>query len=139
MVLKPGSPETELGLHAKLTRRIIAAAYRVHGTLGCGFLEELYRKALIIELEADGLSVQREVPIEVYYRGLLIGRFRADLLVEGVVIVELKAIEALQPVHETQLVNYLRATEIELGLVVNFGPKLQFKRKILTNDREGRL
>jgi GxxExxY protein len=127
------------GLHAHLTRRVIGAAHDVYRALGSGFLEEVYRKALLVELEALGIAAQKQAPIEVRYRGVVVGQYWADILAEDVLILELKAVEALHQIHEVQLVNYLRATRIELGLLINFGPKLEIKRRILTNDRKPQL
>jgi GxxExxY protein len=126
----------ETGLHADLTRKIIAAMQRVHRVLGGGFLEKVYENALRIELEDMGLSVEQRRQIDVYYRGRLVGVYEADLIVEGLVIIELKAVEALVEAHEVQLVNYLRATRIEVGLLVNFGTRLDIRRRIFTNDRK---
>ena len=131
-----GGAGREPGLHAFLTGRIIGAAQRVHRELGSGFLEKVYQNALTIELEGMGLKAESGVGIQVYYRGQLVGAYEADLLVEGVVLIELKAVEALHEVHEVQLVNYLRATKIEVGLLVSFGPRLEVKRRIFTNDRK---
>ena len=127
---------TEAGLHSELTGKIIGAAQRVHRVLGCGFLEKVYENALTIELRASGLEVAVQMPIEVRYRGELVGVYQADLLVDGLVILELKAVDQLADIHEVQLVNYLRATNIEVGLLINFGPKLEIKRRIFTNDRK---
>lgn len=96
----------------------------------------MYENALAVELRSLGLTVEQQVPVHVYYQGVLVGRFDADLLVEGVVIVELKAIEVLAKIHEVQLVNYLRATRIEVGLLLNFGAKFEVCRRIFTNDRK---
>ncbi len=126
------------GLHADLTHKIIGAAKRVYRVLGQGFLEKVYQNALVVELRRMGLSAETSVPIEVYYLGELVGVYEADVLVEAAVIVELKAIEALAIIHEVQLVNYLRATRIEVGLLFNFGPELQIRRRIFTNDRKGK-
>jgi GxxExxY protein len=124
------------GLHAELTYEIIGACYRVHKTLGFGFLEKVYENALAIELREMGFEVVQQAPINVYYRGRLVGVYEADLLVNGVVIVEIKAVDALVDAHEVQLVNYLRATQIEVGLLVNFSRKVVTRRRILTNDRK---
>jgi GxxExxY protein len=114
----------------QLTERIIGCAMRVHSTLGPGFLESVYQKSLAHELRKTGLRVDCETPIQVRYDGVLVGDFSAGMLVESLVLLENKAVLALTPVHEVQLVNYLMATSIELGLLLNFGTeKLQFKRK----------
>ena len=127
----------EDGLHADLTGLIIGAAKRVYRVLGTGFLEKVYQNALVLELRELGLMVTSSAPISVYYQGELVGEYFADLLVEGKVILELKAVEELAQIHEVQLVNYLRATRVEVGLLINFGPKLDVRRKIFTNDRKG--
>ena len=124
------------GLHADLTYEIIGAAYRVHKALGTGFLEKVYENALAIELKEAGFEVTQQTPIEVLYRGQVVGVFYADLLVNGLVIVEIKAVELLGVSHEVQLVNYLRATQIEVGLLINFGQKVVTRRRVLTNDRK---
>lgn len=125
-------------LHGELTYRIIGAIRRVYATLGPGFLEKVYRNALVLELQAEGLVVQAEAPIHVRYRGEVVGFYEADILVESLIILELKAVEQLHEIHEIQLVNYLRATSVEVGLLVNFGPKLAIERRILTNDVKAR-
>ena len=120
-----------------LTRQIIGAFFRVYNRLGYGFLEKVYERALAIELRERGLRVACQNPVKVFYGGRMVGDYFADLVVEDSVIVELKAAEALHPAHEAQLVNYLRATEIEVGLLLNFGTKPQFSRKLFTNDKKG--
>ena len=123
-------------LHKDLTEKIIKAFYKVYNTLGYGFLEKVYQKALIVELREVGLKCDEEVPIKVYYEGINVGDYRADIIVEESVIIENKAIESIVEEHEFQLINYLKATDIEIGLLLNFGKKPQFKRKIYTNDRK---
>ena len=116
----------------ELTQKIIGCAMKVHSTLGPGFLESVYQKALAHELGKAGLQVETEKPIAVTYDGVPVGDFSADLLVEKV-IVELKANHSLAPINEVQLVNYLTATGIEVGLLLNFGgDRLEFKRKTRT-------
>ena len=129
-------PASVIKLHADITQQIMDAASRVHQALGSGFLEKVYENALAIELEEAGLSVQRQVAIDVRYRGRNVGSFIADLLVAQCVIVEIKALDGLSPVPEVQLVNYLRATPVEVGLLINFGHRLAIKRRIFTNDRK---
>ena len=123
-------------LHEEITGAIIKAFYTVYNTLGYGFLEKVYENALVHELIKLGLKVGQQMPIKVYYAGQLVGEYFADLVVEGCVIVEIKAAEGLRPEHAAQLLNYLKATEIEVGLLLNFGPKPEFTRKIFTNDRK---
>ena len=116
-------------LYSELTERIIGCAFDVSNELGAGFLEAVYESALAIALEDRGIAVQRQAPIEVYFRGRSVGVFYADLLVAGKVIVELKAVPKAAPQHEAQIINYLAATGIEVGMLINFGnPKLQYRR-----------
>ena len=119
--------------HKKLTERIIGCAMSVHRLLGPGFLESVYRNALAHELRKAGLDVAYEHAIAVKCDGMVVGNFSADMLVEGTVLIENKAVQALAPAHEVQLVNYLTATGIEIGLLLNFGSnRLEFKRKTRT-------
>jgi len=108
---------------------IIGCAYKVHNTLGSGYLEKVYENALRIELKKNGFAVEQQFPIPVFYDGEIVGDFFADLLVDGNLIIELKAVENLHPRHEAQLVNYLTATNIDTGLLINFGNSVQVKRK----------
>ena len=115
----------------QLTNKIIGCAYTVHNTLGYGFLEKVYENALCIELSREGLSVKQKYPIEVYYDDVIVGEYIADLLVEEKVLIELKAVQNLCKEHEVQLVNYLVATGINIGLLINFGSKsVQIKRRL---------
>jgi len=123
--------------HTDTTELIIQAFYTVYNTLGYGFLEKLYRNALTIELRKLGLDVIQEARIAVYYNGEVIGEYFADLLVAGAVIVELKAVRRLAEEHEAQLLNYLKATPYEVGLLLNFGPRPEIKRKAFDNSRKG--
>lgn len=120
--------------HSQITDKIIGAAYRVFGVLGYGFLEKVYENALCHELSKMGLTVHQQAPINVYYDNLLVGDYFGDIIVEDKVIVELKAVSSIDPIHEVQLVNYLKATGIEVGLLINFGSKLTFKRRVLTKE-----
>jgi GxxExxY protein len=122
--------------HAQLTKTIIAAYYTVYNTLGYGFLEKVYRNALAIEIDSSGFEVLCEAPIEISYRDQPIGHYFADLLVEGKVIIELKTVDRLLPEHEAQLLNYLKATPYEIGLLLNFGPKPEIRRKAFDNTRK---
>ncbi len=115
-----------------LTEKIIGCAYAAHNVLGPGFLEKVYENALRIELEEAGISVRQQHPIPVQYRGRVVGDFFADLLVEGRVVIELKAVQNISKEHEVQLVNYLTATGIDDGLLINFGPSILVKRKFRT-------
>ncbi len=122
--------------HADLTEKIIAAFYAVYNTLGSGFLEKVYRNALALELGKRGLDVQIEVPVRVFYGDVAVGEYFADLVVQELVIVELKAVEKLLAEHEAQLVRYLRATEFEVGLLLNFGPEPAVRRKIYDAEKK---
>jgi len=121
-------------LHSELSGQVLKAFYKVYNTLGYGFLEKVYQNSMLIELRSMAIKCSSEIPIKVYYENQLVGNFCADILVEGIVIVELKAIERIAPEHEVQLVNYLKATEIEVGLLLNFGPKPQNIRRVLTKE-----
>ena len=123
-------------LHNEITDLIIKTYYEVYNELGYGFLERVYQNAMLLELRNNGLNVQSQKMIKVYYKGLLVGDYFADIIVENVVILELKASEILVYENELQLLNYLRATDIEVGLLLNFGKKAEFRRKIFTNDRK---
>ncbi len=116
--------------HTDLTEKIIKAADRVHNTLGFGFLEKIYQNAMMIELSKMGLKALSEEPITVYYESEIIGEYFADIVVEDKIILELKAVKQLSKIHEVQLVNYLKATGIEVGLLINFGHSVQIKRKV---------
>ena len=118
-------------LHKDITHSIIGAAYKVYNTLGSGFLEKVYENALCMEIELMGLEVERQAPIKVLYKGKVVGEYFADLLVEKNIIVELKAVTELNRTHEVQLVNYLRATGLRVGLLINFGDKILIRRKVL--------
>jgi GxxExxY protein len=126
--------ESVMGLttqHEGLTRQIIGCAYKVYNTMGFGFLESVYEKCMAIELAKLGLRAKVQAPISVLYEGQVVGEFFADLWVEDAVIVELKSVRAIATVHETQLVNYLKATHTDVGLVINFGEgKVEVKRKV---------
>ena len=122
--------------YEEITEKIIQAFYKVYNTLGYGFLERVYLNALFIELVAMGYKVEKEKKILVYYFGKVVGDYNADLIVEEVIAVELKATEALTEDNEHQLINYLKATNIEVGLLLNFGRKPQVKRKIFDNDKK---
>lgn len=125
-------------IEEELTSRIIKAFYKVYNSLGHGFIENIYHNAMLLELVADGLSVETEKPIAVYYEGKVVGTFSADIVVEGKIILELKAKDAIHSSHEAQLINYLRATDIEIGLLLNFGKSPQFKRKYFSNKNKRR-
>ncbi|MBM4166881.1 MAG: GxxExxY protein [Ignavibacteria bacterium] len=121
-------------LHKDITDKILQAFFKVYNTLGYGFLEKVYENAMFIELCAMGLHIEKQKQIKVYYNNNIVGDYVADLIANNCVIIELKAAENIAEEHEFQLINYLRATEIEVGLLLNFGKTPQFKRKIFTND-----
>jgi GxxExxY protein len=112
-----------------LTELIIGCAFKVHNTLGSGFLEKVYENALRIELTKHGLSVKQQQPITVYYEGEAVGDFFADLIINGCIILELKATEKILPIHEVQLVTYLNGTGFDIGLLLNFGASVTIKKK----------
>jgi GxxExxY protein len=117
----------------ELSGRVIGAAMTVHSVLGPGFTEAVYQNALALEMALKGIPFEREVKLEVRYRGEVVGQYRADLLVAGVLILELKAVQAILPEHEVQVVNYLAATGLEQALLLNFGTRgLQIKKKFRT-------
>ncbi len=119
--------------YQELTDRIICCFYNVYNGLGYGFLEKVYEKSLLIELAQCGVSAEPQAEIEVSYSGLLVGHYFADLVIENKVIVEIKAAKTILPQHEAQLLNYLKATDIEVDLLLNFGPRPEVKRKVLDN------
>ena len=122
--------------HSELTDRIIGVFYDVYNELGYGFLESVYEECLVIALRESNLNVSRQVPVPVWFRGHRIGEFKADVLVESAVLLELKSARALESAHEAQLLHYLKSTEIELGLLLNFGIRPQFRRLVFDNDRK---
>jgi GxxExxY protein len=122
--------------HRELTEKIIGVFYEVYNELGHGFLESVYEKAFEIALTSKGVAVLRQIEVPVWFRGKQVGDFTADVLVEKCVLLEIKAGRALHPAHEAQLLNYLRATEIEVGLLFSFGLKPEFKRMAYDNVRK---
>ena len=122
--------------HGELTDQIIKTFFEVYNGLGYGFLEKVYENALANRLRRMGLEVTQQVGICVYFEGAIVGEYFADLLVENKVILELKAAEAIDPAHKAQLRNYLRATDCEVGLVLNFGPRPTFIRQVMDNSRK---
>ena len=123
-------------MHYELTQKVIAVFYEVYNELGHGFLESVYHKSLALALNEKGLTVQTPIDIPVFFRGHQVGCFEGDILVEKCVLLELKAARTLDSSHKAQLLNYLRATEIEIGLLLNFGVKPEFKRLIYDNLRK---
>lgn len=120
-------------LHSEITGLILKAFFNVYNKLGYGFLEKVYENAMLIELKKLGLECQKQVPIEVFYENQNAGQYFADIIMNNCIIVELKAAETIIEEHEAQLTNYLRATEIEVGLLLNFGSDPQFKRKVFSS------
>jgi GxxExxY protein len=127
------------GQHSEITELIIKAFFIVHKALGYGFQEKVYENAMVIELCRLGVKVVQQAPIAVYYAGQVVGEYYADLLVADAVIVELKAVKELAAEHEAQLLNYLKATRYEVGLLLNFGVETEIRRKIYDNSRKGNL
>jgi GxxExxY protein len=123
--------------YEELTKRIIAAAYRVYNKMGFGFLESVYEKCLLIELRKDGLRAESQRPVIVKYENEVVGEFKPDILVEDTIILELKSIRQITQAHEVQLVNYLVATDKPVGLILNFGEqKVEVKRKVKDLERD---
>ncbi|MGA2093794.1 MAG: GxxExxY protein [Sedimentisphaerales bacterium] len=116
--------------HSELSKQIIAAAYKVHKGLGCGFVEKVYKNALAIELQEMGIKCNLEVPLRVLYHEKTVGDYCADMIVDDKIIVEVKAVSNLATVHEVQLVNYLKATGLRIGLLINFAESVKVKRRI---------
>ncbi|OXG00282.1 GxxExxY protein [Flavobacterium araucananum] len=126
-------------LHKEISKPILQVFYDVYNHLGYGFLEKVYQNAMYFELKSQGYKVEAQKQIKVYFKNQLVGEFYADLLIEDTIIVELKACEYLISSHVAQLMNYLKATQIEVGLVLNFGETPDFKRLVYTNNRKQNL
>ena len=122
--------------YSELTDLIIGVFYDVYNELGHGFLESVYRNSLRLALIQKGLTIDQEVPVSVFFRGQNVGDFRADLIVNGRVLLELKTAERIIPAHESQVLNYLRSRSLELAIVLNFGPRPQVRRLLLDNARK---
>ncbi len=122
--------------HSELTDRIIGVSYDVYNELGHGFLESTYAEAMVVALEEAGLKAAREVSVPVWFRGRKVGQYFADLYVADAILIELKAAKAIESAHEAQLLHYLKATEIEVGLLLNFGTRPQFRRLLFDNERK---
>lgn len=131
--------QTFHGKHSELTDKVLKAFYKVYNTLGYGFAERVYENALAIELKKLGLEVEKQMNITVYYEGETVGEYMADVVVNDSVILELKAVRTLTDEHEAQLLNYLKATPVEVGLLLNFGVKPEHRRKIFDNELKGSL
>ena len=128
--------ENDVLIPQELIDIILTQFYRISNDLGYGFLERVYQNALYFALVDAGLKCEAEKPIKIYHDGRVVGDYRADLLVEDSVILELKACEELNPSHEAQLINYLKSTKIEVGYLLNFGKKAKFSRKVYSNNRK---
>jgi len=128
-----GEPQLK---NAELTETIIGVFFDVYNELGYGFLESAYRRSLQLALREKNLKVDAEVAVPVFFRGMSVGDFRADLVVNDSVLLELKTAETIIIAHEAQVLNYLRATELEIGLILNFGPKAQVRRLLFDNNRK---
>jgi len=122
--------------HADLTEKIIGIFYDVYNELGYGFLECVYEESLVIAFQQSGLAINRQIALPVWFRGHKVGEFRADVLVENSVLLELKSARSLEPAHEAQLLHYLKSTEIEVGMLLNFGTRPQFRRLLFDNERK---
>lgn len=122
--------------HEEITEKVIGVFFDVYNELGYGFLESVYEKSMLVALKAAGLQAESQVPVPVWFRGVQVADFYADILVEGKVMLELKAARAIDKAHEAQLLNYLKATEIEIGLLLNFGQKAEFRRLLFDNERK---
>lgn len=130
-------PNCEALKHDAVTDKIIGTFYDVYNELGYGYLESVYEESMVIALRSCGLAVHRQVPVPVWFRGHKVGDFRADILVQNTVLVELKCARLLDRTHEAQLLHYLKSTEIEVGLLLNFGTRPQFRRLLFVdNDRK---
>lgn len=127
------------GKHSELTGKILGAFFQLHKELGFGFPEKVYEAALEVLLTEIGLIVERQKDIFVYFHGKVVGEYRADMIVNGLVLIEIKSVEQLTAAHDAQLLNYLKATEMEVGLLVNFGRQAEFRRKIYDDSRKGSL
>lgn len=128
--------ENEQFRHSELTKSIIGTFYEVYNELGHGFLESVYENSLAIALRAKGFEVHQQIAVPVWFRGQQVGDFDADLMVNRLVLLELKSARSIDPAYLAQLLNYLKATNIEIGLLLNFGPKPEFKRLAFGNDRK---
>lgn len=119
-------------LYEEITKKIIKCFYKIYDELGSGFLESVYEKALMIELKDIGLKADNQKSLDVYYKNQLVGEFKSDIIAEDKIIIEIKSVTKLTAQHEAQLINYLKATGIKVWLLVNFGDKLEFKRRFFS-------
>jgi len=132
----PDSQVNEQFRHSELTKRIIGVFYEVYNELGHGFIESVYENSLSIALREKGCEVHQQIAIPVWFRSKQVGDFDADVLVDKLVLLELKVARSIEQAHIAQLLNYLKATQIEVGLLLNFGPKPEFKRVVFGNERK---
>lgn len=124
--------DSENIIYRDLSYKIIELAFEVHNELGCGFLEKVYENALMILLEREGIPAKQQASADVYFRSKVVGQYFADILVDNKIILELKTVDAISDVHKAQVLNYLRATSLKLGLILNFAkPRLEYKRLVL--------
>ena len=123
-------------IHQEITEQILSSFYKVYNTLGYGFLEKVYENALTLELRVKNLDVEQQYNLKVFYKDQEVGSYFADLIVDQKIVIELKAAESICPEHKCQLINYLKATQIEIGLLLNFGKKAEFSRVIFTKDKK---
>lgn len=133
------APKKFEGKHSDLTGKILGAFFQVHKDMGFGFSEKVYEATLEVALLEIGLIPERQKEIRVYYHSVVVGEYKADMIVNGVVLLELKSVEKLIDAHDAQMLNYLKSTEIEVGLLLNFGRQAEFHRKIYDNSRKGSL
>jgi GxxExxY protein len=124
--------DNEKIIHKELSYKIVELAIEVHNELGCGFLEKVYENALVVLLEREGIPAKQQAPADVYFQGKVVGQYFADILVDNKLILELKTVDAIANIHKAQTLNYLRATGLKLGLILNFArPRLEYKRLVL--------
>ena len=124
--------ETKDIVYKDLSYKIIELAFKVHNELGCGFLEKVYENALMILLDKEGIPAKQQAPADVYFQNKVVGQYLADILVDNKLILELKTVDVIANIHKAQILNYLRATGIKLGLILNFAkPRLEYKRLVL--------
>ena len=133
-VLNEGRCAVQQGIHAELTEKILKCAFRVQNTLGCGFLEKVYENAMAVALRKEGLKTFQQVSMHVHYQGVQVGEYLADMVVEGAVLVEVKATEQHHGIHVSQVLNYLKATNLPVGLLLNFGSPRLFYRRLELKD-----
>jgi GxxExxY protein len=127
------------GKHSEITEKILGAFFQLHSELGFGFSEKVYEAALEVLLAEMGLVVERQKEIKVYYHGRVVGEYKADMVVNGAVLLEIKSVDHLIEAHDAQMLNYLKATELEVGLLLNFGRQAEFHRRVYDNPRKGSL